>query len=127
MSEDKIQSTKEAMYKFSQVKTLSDMEQTILRNGANAINQLQQENEELKSNLDTITKSWKLNVKKVKELNNILTEFEKWLKENIVKMKQGGKVMKNNIFVTKDLEHTLSIRVLESALYKLQELKKVKL
>ena len=43
--------------------------------------QLQQENKELKFNLDTITKSWKLNVKKVKELNNILTEFEKWLEE----------------------------------------------
>ena len=43
MSEDKIQDTKEALLKFSKITTLSDVEQTILRNGANAINQLQME------------------------------------------------------------------------------------
>ena len=67
MSEDKIQSTKEAMYKFSQVETLSDIEQNILRNGANAIEQLQKENKELKETLE----------------NN--SKFEKWLKEKIDK------------------------------------------
>ncbi len=55
MSEDKIQSTKETMYKFSKIRTLSDMEQTILRNGANAIEQLQQEKEQLKLTLKGTT------------------------------------------------------------------------
>ena len=44
MSEDKIQDTKEALLKFSKITTLSDVEQTILRNGANAINQEQNSN-----------------------------------------------------------------------------------
>ncbi len=94
MSEDKIQSTKEAMYKFSQVKTLSDIEQTILRNGANAIEQLLQENAQLKEKYSKLEDKYFKNIPCCNEddcslynhtinTDYVLTEFEKWLEERI--------------------------------------------
>ena len=84
MSEEKIIEQLKENLKFAARNDLSfeiNHEYTLKIN--DYIEQLQQENQELKSILDTITKSWKLNVKKVKELNNILTEFEKWLEEKM--------------------------------------------
>ena len=73
MSEDKIQSTKEAMYKFSKIMTLSDIEQTILRNGAKAIEQLQKENKNLKD-----------------KINNFNLEIDKWLEDSKAEMREYG-------------------------------------
>ena len=83
MSEDKIQNTKEAMYKFSQAKTLSEIEQTILRNGANSINQLQQEN---------------------KELNFILTELEKWLEDKLKESENRTDIFHNFLGIKEVLD-----------------------
>ena len=85
--------------------------------------QLQQQNEELKKQLEIKNDGFMASINETCEYATILEEFEKWLEENILKMKQSGKVMKSNIFITKDLEHTLSIIVLENVLDKLQELK----
>ena len=112
MSEDKIQSTKETMYKFSKIRTLSDMEQTILRHGANAIEQLQQENEELKLTLKGTTHCF--DEEEHQRLNNILNEFEKLLE------KQKKKLNTSN-----DFDRYARLIIIES-LDKLQELKEGK-
>ena len=105
----------------------------ILEGKQKHIEQLRKRNKELKEILENNSKINVADHKYASEMedkyldeHNILTEFEKWLEEQIKKMKQIGKVMKSDIFVTKDLEHTLSIKVLESALDKLQELKERK-
>ena len=53
---------------------------------ANSFEQLQQENEELKEQLEINNQAFNFNVKTIKKHNkenNILTEFEKWLEEDI--------------------------------------------
>jgi len=42
MSEEKINSVKEALLEFSKMQTFAEIERTTMRNGANAINYLQQ-------------------------------------------------------------------------------------
>lgn len=51
MSEDKIQNIKESLYEWSKNIYVTEPDRLILRNGANAINQLQQGNKQLKSQL----------------------------------------------------------------------------
>lgn len=59
MSEDKINNTKEAIYKLSNINTFSDSERTIFRNSANAINYQQQEIDKLNNIIDEIYNQWK--------------------------------------------------------------------
>lgn len=54
MSEDKINDTKEAILKFSDMLIYSHVERVIMRNGANAINQLQQEKRKYKEVIDKL-------------------------------------------------------------------------
>lgn len=51
MSEEKIQNTKEALLELSNINFRFEPDRTFIRNGANAINQLQQENKQLKEKL----------------------------------------------------------------------------
>lgn len=48
MSEERIQNIKENLYEWSKQIFLAEPDKIALRNGANAINQLQQENQQLK-------------------------------------------------------------------------------
>ena len=59
----------------------------------------------------------------IREQVKVFDEFEEWLEESIAKMKRTAKVLEGDYFCTADLEHSLSIRVLEMALVKLREMR----
>lgn len=121
MNEEKIQSTKEDLYELSKSIVNAEIERVIFRNGANAINQLQQENKQLKEE-----------IKKLKQLNQIvyvdksekiLDELEKWLEEVIGKFEEYGASF--GLTIDEEISEYITDRIsgYKNTLKKLKELK----
>lgn len=87
MSEDKIQNTKEALLELSKMNLHFEIDRTFIRNGANAINQLQLENKQLKERLQQSEEV----IEEAREFIN-KTQYDPELKNKVYGINYGGTI-----------------------------------